>query len=64
VSFAEVSILQVPFQRVVATTVITIDMRGWNIETDLIEKVSHPDKLMATIRKSHIVVATTRHKVQ
>ena len=34
--------------------VITIDMRGWNIKTNLIEKVSYSDKLMTTIRKSHV----------
>jgi len=34
--------------------VITIDMRDWNIKTDLIEKVSHLNKLMATIKKGHI----------
>ena len=34
--------------------IITINIRGWNIKTDLIEKVSCPDKLMATIRKSYV----------
>ena len=34
--------------------VITIDMRGWNIKTNLIEKASHLDKLIATIRRDHV----------
>ena len=36
------------------TKIITIDMRSWKIKTDLIEKVSYSDKLIATIKKSHI----------
>jgi len=34
--------------------IIIIDMRGWNIKTNLIEKVSHLDKLTAIIRKSYV----------
>jgi len=48
-------------------------MRSWNIKTNLIEKVSHPDKLTATIKNiqpqletellffTSSIVATTRH---
>ena len=34
--------------------VITIDIRDWNIKTDLIKKVSYLDKLIATIKKDYV----------
>ena len=34
--------------------IITIDIKSWNIKTDLIEEVSCSDKLTATIRKDHV----------
>ena len=34
--------------------VIIIDIRSQNINTNLIKKVSCPDKLMATIRKDYL----------
>ena len=33
---------------------VKIIIRSWNIITNLIENVSYPDKLIATIRKDHI----------
>jgi len=34
--------------------IITINIRSWNIKTNLIENVSYSDKLIATIREGHI----------
>ena len=40
---------------------MTIEMRSWNIKASLIEKVSYPDKLTTTIRKSYILSLSWRH---
>jgi len=37
------------------TKIITIEIRSWNIKTNLIKEVPCLDKLMATIRKDNIL---------
>ena len=44
---------------VVATTII-IDIRSWNIKTNLIEKVSCPDKITVIIRKGYVLSLSSR----